>query len=94
VSRLALFPIVAEPLLQHSDVLLSEAHRELSASLGWDMLRMLRSLFQSASAARLAMDPFEKNRLLPVEVMITIAVNIAAVTAGYYVVVFWGWFGD
>jgi hypothetical protein len=58
------------------------------------MLRMLRSLFQSASAARLAMDPFEKNRLLPVEVMITTAINIAAVTAGYYVVVFWGWFGD
>jgi hypothetical protein len=51
-------------------------------------------LFQSASAARLAMDPFEKNQLLPVEVMITIAINIAAVTAGYYVVVFWGLFGD
>jgi hypothetical protein len=46
------------------------------------------------SAARLAMDPFENNRLLPVEVMITIAINIAAVTAGYYVVVFWGLFGD
>jgi hypothetical protein len=37
------------------------------------------------------MDPFEKNRLLPVEVMITIAINIAVVALGYYVMVFWGW---
>jgi hypothetical protein len=90
VSRLALFPIVAEPLLQHPDFLSSEAHCELSVSLGWDMLRMLRSLFQSASAARLAMDPFEKNRLLPVEIMVTVAINIFVVMLGYYVVTFWG----
>ena len=56
------------------------------------MLQMLRSLFQPASAARLAMNPFEKNRLLPVEVMITIAINIAAVTVGYYIVILWGLF--
>jgi hypothetical protein len=36
------------------------------------------------------MDPFEKNQLLPVEVMITIAINIAVVALGYYVMVFWG----
>jgi hypothetical protein len=51
---------------------------------------MLRSLFQSASAARLAMDPFEKNRLLPVEIMVTVAINIFVVMLGYYVVTFWG----
>jgi hypothetical protein len=47
-------------------------------------------LIQSASTARLAMDPFEKNRLLPVEIMITIAINIVVVMLGYYVVIFWG----
>ena len=90
MSRPALFPIVAEFLPQHLDFLLSEAHREVSVSLGWDMLRMLRSLFQSASAARLAMDPFEKNRLLPVEIMITVVINIVVVMLGYYVVIFFG----
>ncbi len=36
------------------------------------------------------MDPFEKDRLLPVEIMITVAINIVVVMLGYYVVTFWG----
>jgi hypothetical protein len=47
-------------------------------------------LISVRSAARLAMDPFEKNQLLPVEVLITVAINIVAVALGYYVVMFWG----
>jgi hypothetical protein len=58
-----------------------------------DMLRVLRSSFQSAKCHETAMDPFEKNRLLPVEIMITVAVNIVTVTLGYYVVILWGVFG-
>jgi uncharacterized membrane protein len=36
------------------------------------------------------MDPFKKNRLLPVEIMIAVAINIVVVTLGYYAVIFWG----
>jgi hypothetical protein len=39
------------------------------------------------------MDPFGKNRLLPVEIMIAVALNIVVVTLGYYVVIFWGMSG-
>jgi hypothetical protein len=39
------------------------------------------------------MDPFKKNRVLPVEIVIAVAINIVVVTLGYYVVIFWGMSG-
>lgn len=36
------------------------------------------------------MDPFDKKPILPVEVMITVAINVAVVMLGYYVMIFWG----
>jgi hypothetical protein len=52
--------------------------------------RGLAELFQSANATRLAMDPFDKKPILPVEIMITVAINVVVVLLGYYAVVFWG----
>ena len=46
--------------------------------------------FLSASAARLAMDPFEKKRLLPIEVMIVLAINLVVAILGYYAIMMWG----
>jgi hypothetical protein len=46
----------------------------------------------SASAARLAMDPFEKKRLLPIEVMIALAINLVVAILGYYAIMMWGLF--
>jgi hypothetical protein len=68
----------------------SEPSRKLSALQDWDMVRVLRSSFQSASATRLAMDPFDKRPILPIEIMITVAINIVVVTLGYYAMIFWG----
>ena len=46
-----------------------------------------------ASAARLAMDPFEKKRfLLPIEVMIALAINLVVAVLGYYAIMMWGLF--
>jgi hypothetical protein len=36
------------------------------------------------------MDPFDKKPILPVEIMITVAINVVVVLLGYYAVVFWG----
>jgi hypothetical protein len=46
--------------------------------------------FLSASAARLAMDPFEKKRLLPIELMIALAINVVVAILGYYAIMMWG----
>jgi hypothetical protein len=49
--------------------------------------------FLSASAARLAMDPFEKKPFLPIELMIALAINVVVVVFGYYTVMIWGLLG-
>jgi hypothetical protein len=36
------------------------------------------------------MDPLDKKPILPVEIMITVAINVVVALLGYYVVVFWG----
>jgi hypothetical protein len=36
------------------------------------------------------MDPFEKKRLLPVEVMIVLAINVVVAIFGYYAIMMWG----
>jgi hypothetical protein len=36
------------------------------------------------------MDPLDKKPILPVEIMITVAINVVVVLLGYYAVVFWG----
>ena|ERR1700688_4589281 len=38
------------------------------------------------------MDPFEKKRLLPIEVMIALAINIVVAILGYYAIMMWGLF--
>ena len=39
------------------------------------------------------MNLFERKLLVPVDVMITIAINIVVVVLGYYLVMAWGLFG-
>jgi hypothetical protein len=51
----------------------------------------LRSI--SASAVGLAMDRFDKKPILPVEVMITLAINIVVAVLVYYANMLWGLFG-
>jgi hypothetical protein len=36
------------------------------------------------------MDPFEKKRFLPIEVMIAIAINVVVAILGYYAIMMWG----
>jgi hypothetical protein len=36
------------------------------------------------------MDPFEKKRFLPSEVMIAIAINVVVAILGYYAIMMWG----
>lgn len=38
------------------------------------------------------MDHFEKKPILPVEIMITVAINIVVAVLGYYVILMWGLF--
>jgi hypothetical protein len=40
------------------------------------------------------MDPFENKPFLPVDVMVTVAINIVVAVFGYYLVMAWGLFGD
>ncbi len=39
------------------------------------------------------MDPFGNKPFLPVDVMITVAINIVVAVLGYYLIVLWGLFG-
>ena len=39
------------------------------------------------------MDPFDRKPFLPVDVLITLAINIIVVVFGYYLVMAWGLFG-
>jgi hypothetical protein len=39
------------------------------------------------------MNLFDRKLILPVDVMITIAINIVVVVLGYYLVMAWGLFG-
>jgi len=39
------------------------------------------------------MDPFENMPILPVDVIITVAINIVVAVCGYYLIVLWGLFG-
>jgi hypothetical protein len=36
------------------------------------------------------MDPFEKKRFLPIEVMIALAINVVVAILGYYAIMMWG----
>lgn len=38
------------------------------------------------------MDPFENKPILPVDVLITIAINIVVAVLGYYLIMLWGLF--
>jgi hypothetical protein len=38
------------------------------------------------------MDRFEKKRLLPIEVMIALAINLVVAILGYYAIMMWGLF--
>ena len=50
--------------------------------------------FNSLAATRLTMmDLFDQKPFLPVDVMITLAINIIVVVLGYYLVMAWGLFG-
>ena len=48
--------------------------------------------FWNPQAERI-MDPFDKERFLPADLMITLAINIVIAVLGYYLVVLWGLFG-
>jgi hypothetical protein len=39
------------------------------------------------------MDPFDQKPFLPLDVMITLAINIVVVVLGYYLVMAWGLLG-
>ena len=39
------------------------------------------------------MNPFEHKPILPVDVMITVAINIVVAVFGYYVIMLWGLLG-
>jgi hypothetical protein len=39
------------------------------------------------------MNPFDQKPFFPVDVMITVAINIVVVVLGYYLVMAWGLFG-
>jgi hypothetical protein len=50
--------------------------------------------FNPLAATRLAtMDLFDRKLILPVDVMITIAINIVVAVLGYYLVMAWGLLG-
>jgi hypothetical protein len=36
------------------------------------------------------MDPFEKKPFLPIELMITLAINVVVAILGYYAIMMWG----
>jgi hypothetical protein len=40
------------------------------------------------------MDPFDNKPLLPIELLITIAINAVVAMLGYYLMIFWGVVGD
>jgi hypothetical protein len=44
-------------------------------------------------ALKRPMDPFENKPFLPVDVLITVAINIVVAVLGYYLMVLWGLFG-
>jgi hypothetical protein len=60
--------------------------------------RVLARLFSRSaelfihSAARLAMDPFEKKPFLPIELMIALATNVVVAILGYYAIMMWGFY--
>jgi hypothetical protein len=39
------------------------------------------------------MDPFDRKPFLPVDLMITVAINVIVVVLGYYLVMAWGLLG-
>ena len=39
------------------------------------------------------MDPFDRKPFLPVDLMITVAINVIIVVLGYYLVMAWGLLG-
>jgi hypothetical protein len=40
------------------------------------------------------MDPFDKKPFVPVDVMITLGINILVAVLGYYLMMAWGLLGD
>jgi hypothetical protein len=54
-----------------------------------------RGIVSTASAARLAMDPFDEKRfVLPIEAMVALAINLVVAVLGYYAIMVWGLFRD
>ena len=39
------------------------------------------------------MDPFDNKPLFPIELLITIAINVVVAMLGYYLMIFWGVLG-
>jgi hypothetical protein len=63
--------------------------RSLSPSLGYANLG-LRRLFLIRKRREAGDGPINKKPILPVEIMITVAINIVIAVLGYYVVMMWG----
>jgi hypothetical protein len=40
------------------------------------------------------MEPFDNKPLFPIELLITVAINVVVVMLGYYLMIFWGVVGD
>ena len=52
-----------------------------------------RGIVSTASATRLAMDPFDKKRfVLPIEAIVALAINLVVAVLGYYAIMVWGLF--
>ena len=52
-----------------------------------------RGIVSTASATRLAMDPFDKKRfVLPIEAIVALAINLVVAVLGYYAIIVWGLF--
>jgi hypothetical protein len=51
-----------------------------------------RNKLFSAVPRDLPMDQLKKSRIVPIEIVIVIAINLVVVVAGYYTVLMWGLF--
>jgi hypothetical protein len=90
VSRLEQFREIDESALQHSDnfIMRSPPVAFGVAGLGYDWGRC--EVHLSTHATRRAMDPFDKKPIFPIEIMVTVAINVVVVLLGYYVMIFLG----
>jgi hypothetical protein len=86
-SRTELGDVAAQQSANFVDemILGSIAASQLSYSLAG-----AEGYFDPQTPRDLAMDPFEKKRLLPIEVMIALAINVVVAILGYYAIMMWG----